>query len=503
MSYSFLSKDLIESKTIAQETRQQVLERLAAEKDRLDAIEFEENKGNPILCLPMSEDMKYELERYNRKLKREARRGGRKRKSRFTTAAPPSPKPEMPVEETKIEEVISAAPQIEKRKWNPLLDGCRSIEEYEPLNKIDEGSYGIVFRAREKDTGKIYAIKKVKLEREKEGFPITALREIVLMMKIRHENICQVKEVVFGNSLDKVYVVLEYVDHEIKSLIQQSYDAMMLASKGEHSQSSYMLSTVEIKCIMEQLLKGVEHMHRQWIIHRDLKTSNLLISNNGILKICDFGLARMFSDPPTPYTDLVVTLWYRAPEILLGKEKYDGRAVDMWSVGCIMAELLLKEPLFMGTNELEQIDKIFKIMSIPTEETWKGWRSLKHAKLIQPGKKGSKNKLRDKFPKMALEENDMYLSDLGLDLMLKMLTYDPDKRISAKDALNHPWFKEYPKGCEPSRMPKLMATNDVPRDHSKKRRMKSLDKEQQRQREEMYENDHRFDIHQNMAYYKN
>mmetsp|Transcript_30442 Transcript_30442/g.29915 ORF Transcript_30442/g.29915 Transcript_30442/m.29915 type:complete len:85 (+) Transcript_30442:66-320(+) len=84
---------------------------------------------------------------------------------------------------------------------------------------------------------------------------------------------------------------------------------------------------------MEQLLKGVEHMHRQWIIHRDLKTSNLLISNNGILKICDFGLARMFSDPPTPYTDLVVTLWYRAPEILLGKEKYDGRAVDMWSVG--------------------------------------------------------------------------------------------------------------------------------------------------------------------------
>lgn len=166
-----------------------------------------------------------------------------------------------------------------------------------------------------------------------------------------------------------------------------------------------------------------------------------------------------------------------------------------------MAELLLKEPLFMGTTEPEQVDRIFKVMGVPTDEIWKGWRLLKHAKLLQMGKKGSKNKLRDKFPKVAIEENDMYLSDLGLDLLQKMLTYDPDKRISAKDALNHPWFKEFPYACAPNRMPKLMATNDVERVHSKKRRIKSLDKEQQRQREEMYENDQRFDAHQNAVYY--
>ena len=155
----------------------------------------------------------------------------------------------------------------------------------------------------------------------------------------------------------------------------------------------------------------------------------------------------------------------------------------------------------MGSGELDQIDKIFKTLGTPTDENWKGWRSLKHAKLIQAAKKGCKNKLRDKFPKMAFDINDMYLSDLGLDLMLQMLVYDPDKRITAQKALEHPWFNEIPVGCETSKMPKLLATNDTPRDSQKKRRMKSMDKEQQKQREEMYENDHRFDIHQNMVYY--
>lgn len=245
MFYSYLSSSLVESKCIIKETREQVIERLSLERARLDAIEKEQNKNKPILCLPMSEDQEYELQKYIRKQAREARRGGRKRKSRFTTAK--IEEPAIQPEDEKIQEVITVAPQAPKRKWNPMLDGCRSIDEYEPLNKIDEGSYGIVFRAREKDTGKIFAIKKVKLEREKEGFPITALREIYLMMKIRHENVCQVKEVVFGNSLDKVYVVLEYVDHEIKSLIQQSYDAMMASGPGEVAQASYLLSTVEIK----------------------------------------------------------------------------------------------------------------------------------------------------------------------------------------------------------------------------------------------------------------
>ena len=217
------------------------------------------------------------------------------------------------------------------------------------------------------------------------------------------------------------------------------------------------------------------------------------------MKICDFGLARLYSSPPTRYTELVVTLWYRSPELLLGSEAYDGRAVDMWSVGCILGELLLKQPLFMGSGELDQMDKIFKLLGIPSDDQWKGWKSLKHARIMPGLKKPTKSKLRDKFPKIAIEENDMYLSDCGLDLMSKMLTFDPKKRISAKDALNHSWFKEIPEACETWKMPSLFPTNDTPRQNIRKRRIKSINKEQQRQREEMYEDDRRFEILQNIS----
>lgn len=191
----------------------------------------------------------------------------------------------------------------------------------------------------------------------------------------------------------------------------------------------------------------------------------------------------------------MVTLWYRSPELLLGTDVYDGRAVDMWSAGCIMAELLLKEPLFMGSGEIEQIIKIFKLLGTPSDEQWKGWKSLKHAKLVPGSKKASKSKLRDKFPKIAVDERDMFLSDVGLDLLNKMLTFDPSKRITATEAIEHPWFTEEPEICETYRMTTLFPTNEIPREHLRKRRIKSVDKEQQKQREEMYENDQRFEVH--------
>lgn len=175
------------------------------------------------------------------KNKAERERRGKKR-SRFSTAKQNN-------DELQVEEIVSAPALPASKPHNPFVDGCRSIDEYEPLNKIDEGSYGIVFRAKERATGQIFAIKKVKLVREKEGFPITALREIILMMKIDHPNIVKVKEVVYGNSLDKVYVVMEYVEHEIKTLIEQSNDAMS-APRVEGApalESSYLLSTPEIK----------------------------------------------------------------------------------------------------------------------------------------------------------------------------------------------------------------------------------------------------------------
>lgn len=259
-------------------------QRIRDEEQRLEILELDRlNSTQPwarkILALPMTEDMEIQCRRYTKGLQRGDRLRRKNKRSRFTSAK------EQP-EESKIEEIVNEPPRPPKRKMNLLLDGCRSIEEYEPLNKIDEGSYGIVFRAREKATGEIYAIKKVKLEREKEGFPITALREITLLMKLEHPNIVKVKEVVFGSSLDKVYVVMEYIDHEIKSLVQQSFEALSVPrTEEEMKREIYCLSTVEIKCILKQLLKGVQFMHDHWIIHRDLKTSNLLINNNGVLKI--------------------------------------------------------------------------------------------------------------------------------------------------------------------------------------------------------------------------
>lgn len=216
-------------------------------------------------------------------------------------------------------------------------------------------------------------------------------------------------------------------------------------------------------------------MHDNWIMHRDLKTSNLLYSNEGELKICDFGLARKFGSPLLPYTNMVVTLWYRAPELLLGTEVYS-TAVDIWAVGCIFAELILGEPLMMGKGELDQIEKVFRILGNPNEQKWPGYSSLKHAKSIKLNRKCNKNHLRDKIPIAPSGVGDeMYLSDLGADLMNKMLTYSPSERINARDALNHPWFAEEPAMASPDDMPSFQALNEISREQLKRKRKRSLD----------------------------
>ncbi|KAL3818674.1 hypothetical protein ACJIZ3_004579 [Penstemon smallii] len=241
-----------------------------------------------------------------------------------------------------------------------MLQGCRSVNEFERLNKIDEGTYGVVFRARDKKTGEIVALKKVKMEKEREGFPLTSLREINILLSFHHPFIVDVKEVVVGSNLDSIFMVMEYMEHDLKGLME--------TIKQPYSQS-------EVKCLMLQLLGGIKYLHDNWVLHRDLKTSNLLLNNQGELKICDFGLARQYGSPLKPYTHLVVTLWYRAPELLLGAKQYS-TAIDMWSLGCIMAELLSKEPLFNGKSELDQLDKIFRVLGTPNEAIWPGCTKL-------------------------------------------------------------------------------------------------------------------------------
>jgi cell division cycle 2-like len=193
----------------------------------------------------------------------------------------------------------------------------------------------------------------------------------------------------------------------------------------------------ETKTLLSQLVSGISYLHTSWILHRDLKTSNLLLSNRGVLKIADFGMARYFGDPSPKMTQLVVTLWYRAPELLLGTERY-GREVDMWSVGCIFGELLSKSPLLAGKNEVDQLSKIFELCGIPTESTWPSFRRLPNARSLKlpknPVAQGSV--LRSKFP---------FLTSEGCKLLTGLLALNPEKRPTAQEVLDSKYFREDPK----------------------------------------------------------
>lgn len=208
---------------------------------------------------------------------------------------------------------------VPPRTDHPSLTPSRSVYSYERLNQIEEGSYGVVFRARDKQTGDIVALKKLKLEDEKHGFPITALREINALMACRHENVVNVREIVVGDTLTqyvpctcnfgmleydtkvflRVFVVMDFIEHDLKTLLT-------------HMPAPFLQS--EIKTLVLQLLSAVGHCHSNWILHRDLKTSNLLMNNRGTIKVADFGLARRYGDPigVGGLTQLVVTLWYRS-----------------------------------------------------------------------------------------------------------------------------------------------------------------------------------------------
>jgi len=226
--------------------------------------------------------------------------------------------------------------------WGP----SRSVENFERLNHIEEGSYGWVSRARVNTTGEVVALKKLKMENLNDGFPVTALREIQTLKASRHNHIIELREVVVGQSLNDVFLVMDFLEHDLKTL-QDDMAEPFLPS--------------EIKTLMLQLTSAVEYLHDHWILHRDIKTSNILMNNRGEIKLADFGMARHFSDPPPPnLTQLVVTLWYRAPELLLGAEKY-GKEIDMWSLGCIFGELLQKAPLLQGRNEVDELSKVSPI----------------------------------------------------------------------------------------------------------------------------------------------
>ncbi len=365
---------------------------------------------------------------------------------------------ERPAKRRRLSEGTSkdTAPQAERtllRFNTPGWQPCRSIERFDLLNHIEEGSYGFVSRAKEEATGEIVAVKKLKLDPARDGgFPVTALREIQCLNAAKHRHIVDLREVVTGEGAAKedVYLVMEFVEHDLKTL-QEDMDEPFVPS--------------EVKTLILQLGSAVEFLHDHWILHRDLKTSNTLMNNRGEIKIADFGMARYCGDPPpNNLTQLVVTLWYRSTELLLGATTYDS-AVDMWSLGCIFGELLTKQPLLQGKNEVDQLSKvsqassvleagknrytmclplltilqIFELCGIPNEDIWPGFKRLPNARTLRlptQSKAAQGSIIRSKFPT---------LTNAGASLLNSLLSLNPAERPSAKQMLEHAYFREDPR----------------------------------------------------------
>ncbi|KAG1653220.1 Cyclin-dependent kinase 11B [Nymphon striatum] len=325
--------------------------------------------------------------------------------------------------------------ESELPSYYPAIQGCRSVEEFNCLNRIEEGTFGVVYRARDKKRNEIVALKRLKMENEKEGFPITSLREINTLLKAQHVNIVTCREIVVGSNMDKIYIVMDYVEHDLKSLMEGMKQPFLIG---------------EVKTLIIQLLRAVAHLHDNWILHRDLKTSNLLLSHKGILKVGDFGLAREYGSPLKPYTPIVVTLWYRAPELLLGTKQYSC-PIDLWSVGCIMGEFLTLKPLFPGKSEGDQLAKLCNALGTPNDTIWPGFSELPLVKkIVLPHVQY--NTLRGKFGSS--------LDDSGFALLMKFLTYNPKKRVTAEEGLNQDWFNVAPKPVSPSLFPTWPAKSE-------------------------------------------
>ncbi|XP_044260235.1 cyclin-dependent kinase 11B-like isoform X2 [Tribolium madens] len=350
----------------------------------------------------------------------------------------PSEEKETVEDNEKKEEINKPKIDEDLPPYYPAVQGCRSVEEFQCLNRIEEGTYGVVYRAKDKRTEDIVALKRLKMEKEKEGFPITSLREINTLLKGQHPNIVTVREIVVGSNMDKIFIVMDYVEHDLKSLMETM----------RHKKQNFMPG--EVKCLLKQLLLAVAHLHDNWILHRDLKTSNLLLSHKGILKVGDFGLAREYGSPLKAYTPIVVTLWYRAPELLLCTKEYS-TPIDMWSVGCIFAELLLMNALFPGKSEVDQLNRIFRDLGTPSEKIWPGFNKLPAVQ---------KMKFSD-YPVSNLRTKFSMLTDLGLNLLTKFLTFDPAQRVTAEEALQHTYFNEAPLPIDPAMFPTWPAKSEL------------------------------------------
>lgn len=295
-------------------------------------------------------------------------------------------------------------------------------DRYLKRQVLGEGTYGVVYKAFDTLTGQTVAIKKIRLGNSKEGVNFTALREIKLLKELKNPNIIELIDAFSykGN----LHLVFEFMQTDLEAVIRDR---------------NIVLSPADIKSYMLMTLKGLAYCHKKWVLHRDMKPNNLLIGEDGQLKLADFGLARIFGSPDRRLTHQVFALWYRAPELLFGSKQY-GSGVDVWAAACIFAELLLRRPFLQGSTDIDQLGKIFQAFGTPRPSQWPDMVYLPDYVEYQyvPAPP-----LRSLFP-MA--------SDDALDLLSKMFTYDPGARISIQQVLEHRYFSSAPPPTDPAKL---------------------------------------------------
>ncbi|KAG8372994.1 hypothetical protein BUALT_Bualt12G0124900 [Buddleja alternifolia] len=373
---------------------------------------------------------------------------GERRKSR------PNPRLSNPPKHIHGEQVAAGWPSWLSAVAGEAINGWtpRRADSFEKIDKARD-NYN-VYKARDAITGNIVALKKVRFDNlEPESVRFMA-REILILRRLDHPNVMKLHGLVTSRMSCSLYLVFDYMEHDLAGL------ASSPAIKFTESQ---------VKCYMHQLLSGLEHCHNRHVLHRDIKGSNLLIDDRGVLKIADFGLASTFDlNNKHPMTSRVVTLWYRPPELLLGATDY-GVGVDLWSAGCILAELFAGKPIMTGRTEVEQLHKIFKLCGSPSEEYWKKSK-LPHATIFKP----------QQSYKRCIKETFKDFPQSSLPLIDTLLAIDPSERQTATAALNSEFFTTKPFACDPSSLPKYPPSKemDAKRRDEEARRLRAAGKAQ-------------------------